>query len=187
MVVAGWLVVQLQHDRARAEAPRAPPPLVASASVEPTPRDSADAGPEPTPEPVAGAGGEPDDDLLALGDTDAGLASPDGGAPPDLAEAPKTVRFAVVLVQYAGAQGARKGARGRDEALALARELAEVARRDFAEAVKRGDPGSTEDAGRMFRGVLEPAAELGLFSLQKDQVSDPVDTPRGFWIVKRLD
>jgi hypothetical protein len=39
----------------------------------------------------------------------------------------------------------------------------------------------------MFRGILEPAPEYVLFMLEKDQVSDPVDTPRGLWIVKRLE
>ena len=39
--------------------------------------------------------------------------------------------------------------------------------------------------GKISRGFLEPAPEFVLFSLAKDGVSDPVDTPRGFWIVKR--
>ena len=69
----------------------------------------------------------------------------------------------------------------------LAAELAITAKSDFEAAVKKGDAGSTDDAGRMFRGILEPAPEYMLFSLQKGQVSDPVDTPRGFWIVKRIE
>ncbi len=35
--------------------------------------------------------------------------------------------------------------------------------------------------------MLEPAPEYVLFSLPKDGVSDPVDTPRGFWIVHRIE
>ena len=44
-----------------------------------------------------------------------------------------------------------------------------------------------ENAGRMPRGMLEPAPEFVLFSLPKDGVSDPVDTPRGYWIVRRIE
>jgi parvulin-like peptidyl-prolyl isomerase len=44
-----------------------------------------------------------------------------------------------------------------------------------------------EDAGRIPRGVLEPAAEYALFTLSPGAVSDPVETPRGFWIVKRIE
>lgn len=104
-----------------------------------------------------------------------------------LDDAPKFVRFGVVLVQYAGAQGASRGARSRGEADQLAGQLAAMAKEDFAAAVKKGDPGSVDDAGRMFRGILEPKAELALFSLGKGEVSAPVDTPRGLWIVKRID
>jgi hypothetical protein len=40
----------------------------------------------------------------------------------------------------------------------------------------------------MPRGMLEPYIEYILFSLPKGAVcSEPIDTPRGYWIVKRLD
>jgi hypothetical protein len=119
---------------------------------------------------------------------DAGAVLADGGAVPEIAgESPGSVVFGVVLVQYAGAQGAPPGARAHADAQKLASELAEVARKDFKAAVERGDPGSTTNAGRMYRGVLEPAPAYVLFSLQKDEVSDPVDTPRGFWVLKRIE
>lgn len=119
---------------------------------------------------------------------DAGALLADGGTVPDIAgESPASVVFGVVLVQYAGAQGAPLGARTHEEALQLATELVELGRKDFKAAVERGDPGSTTNAGRMYRGVLEPAPAYVLFSLAKDEVSEPVDTPRGFWVVKRLD
>jgi len=104
----------------------------------------------------------------------------------ELTNAPKSLTFGVILVQYEGAQGAKQGARSKAEARGLADELAREAQSDFAAAVKRGDPGSTGNAGRMFRGILEPRPEFTLFSLQKGEVSQSVDTPRGFWIVKRL-
>src|SRR5690606_338401 len=108
-----------------------------------------------------------------------GALLPSGEAPPPLsAEAPKSVVFGVVLISYLGAEGASKTARTRDEALRLAQEIAVEAREDFAGAVRRGDPGSLENAGALPRGVLEPAPEFVLFSLDKGAVSDPVDTPR---------
>jgi hypothetical protein len=117
-----------------------------------------------------------------------GTLLPSGEPAPGLpAEAPKSVVFGVVLVSYRGAQGALKDARTRDEALALADELATLAQTDFAAAVGRGDQGSLENAGSLPRGVLEPAPEYVLFSLDKGAVSEPVDTPRGFWIVKRIE
>ncbi len=101
--------------------------------------------------------------------------------------APKTLHFGVVLVQYRGAQFAPDQAPYKPDALQRARQLAEVAKRDFKAAVAQGDPGSVEDAGRLGRNILEPAAEVELFSLAPGGVSDPVDTPRGYWIARRLD
>ncbi|XYH99182.1 peptidyl-prolyl cis-trans isomerase [Sorangium sp. So ce1128] len=120
--------------------------------------------------------------------SDAGVTLLSGEAPPGLpTEAPKKVRFGVVLVQYRGAQGAPPTARSKEAALALARELAEVARTDWKAAVDKGDKGSTDDLGFIPRGVLEPAPEYELFSLPKGGVSGPVDTPRGFWITRRIE
>jgi hypothetical protein len=119
---------------------------------------------------------------------DAGGALLDGRAVPDLeGEAPKSVVFGVVLIQYAGAQGAASGVRERADAEKLANELARLAKDDFKAAVDKGDPGSATNVGRMFRGVLEPAPEYVLFKLGKGEVSEPIDTPRGFWIVKRIE
>jgi parvulin-like peptidyl-prolyl isomerase len=116
-------------------------------------------------------------------------ADPTGG---DLAvglpsSSPKTVRFGVILIQYRGAELAPPGTRSKPEALALARSIAEAAGTDFKAQVHRGDPGSMEDAGRIQRGVLEPAVEYALFMLPRGSVSEPIDTPRGFWIVRRIE
>ena len=127
---------------------------------------------------------------VALDETnaDAGGVLPDGGSVPDLeGESPKSVVFGIVLVQYADAQQAPPGTRSRADAEKLAAELAQLGKTDFKAAVDKGDPGSTVNAGRMFRGVLEPAPEYVLFKLGKNEVSDPVDTPRGFWVVKRIE
>ncbi|MGK4007453.1 peptidylprolyl isomerase [Sorangium sp. So ce1036] len=136
-----------------------------------------------------GGGGAPEEsDPGQAARTDAGVTLLSGEAPPGLpAEAPKKVRFGVVLVQYRGAQGAPTTARTKEAALELAKELAELAKTDFKAAVNKGDKGSTDDLGHIPRGVLEPAPEYELFSLPKGGVSGPVDTPRGFWITRRIE
>lgn len=127
-------------------------------------------------------------DLGGLGTSDAGGTLLGGQAPPALTgDTPKSLVFGVILVQYKGAQGAPPNARSRDAALELAKQLAAEARTDFKAAVAKGDSGSMENAGRMPRGMLEPAPEYVLFSLPKDGVSEPVDTPRGFWIARRIE
>ncbi|WP_433933356.1 peptidyl-prolyl cis-trans isomerase [Sorangium cellulosum] len=144
--------------------------------------DDGDAGAD------AGVEGAPASGPEQAARSDAGITLLSGEAPPGLpTEAPKKVRFGVVLVQYRGAQGAAPNARSKDAALALARELAEVAKTDFKAAVDKGDKGSTDDLGFIPRGVLEPAPEYELFSLPKGGVSGPVDTPRGFWITRRIE
>jgi hypothetical protein len=134
------------------------------------------------------AGEDAEADIAEAVNSDAGATLLDGGKVPALPnDLPKSVNFGAILVQYASAQGAKRDARDRPEALKLAGELATLAKTDFAGAVAKGDPGSTTNAGPMPRGVLEPAAEYSLFSLQPGEVSEPVDTPRGYLIVKRLE
>lgn len=159
---------------------------------------SADGDASAAPDAAAAAtDADPDGGVPALedgGEADPGAANDAGGtlldgeAPPLLAgEAPKTVTFGVVLVTYKGAQAAPATARSREEALVLVKQLAEEAKTDFKATVAKGDKGSMENAGRMPRGMLEPAPEFVLFSLAKGAVSDPVETPRGFWIMQRIE
>ncbi len=101
-------------------------------------------------------------------------------------DAPRSISFGVVLVTYKGAERAPTNARPKPEALEMAKRLATDAKGNFDEAVKKGDPGSHGDAGSVPRGVLEPVLEYVLFSMKKGEVySDPIDTPRGYWIVRR--
>ena len=100
---------------------------------------------------------------------------------------PRAVRFGAVLVTYAGAEDAPRNARPKRDALVLAQKLAAQARTDFHAAVRQGDDGSSDDVGSMRRGFIEPAPEYVLFTLQPNTTSDPIDTPRGYWIVKRLE
>jgi hypothetical protein len=120
--------------------------------------------------------------------SDAGMLLPDGALPPPLpSSAPKAARFGVVVVRYRGAQLAPLDAPPRRDALAKATALREIAQKDFAGAVKLGDPGSTMDVGSVRRGDLEPAIEYLLFVLPKGEVSEVVDAPRGYWIMRRID
>jgi hypothetical protein len=121
-----------------------------------------------------------------------GSLMPDGAPVPPLPfSAPRVVRFGVVLVSYAGAQpsasGGRPATRSRSDALALATKLMATARDDFHAAVQQGDAGSADDLGTVKLGLLEPAPEFVLFTLPVGGVGGPVDTPRGYWIVKRLE
>jgi hypothetical protein len=121
-------------------------------------------------------------------ESDAGNLLPNGQvAPPLAADAPKTVVFGVIVVTFEGAQGAPATARSRPEAEKLAKELATLAKTDFKAALAKGDKESLENAGRMPRGMLEAAPEYVLFSLPKGEVSEPVETPRGFWILRRIE
>jgi hypothetical protein len=170
---AGWLLV---HEKDNSPRPWAVAP---DGGADGGLADGAALGASPF---EAGAGGG-----ALFQDSDDGGASLDGGALPALGEGPKSVRFGVILVQYVGAQGAKAAVRSRAAAETISADLVKLARDDFAAAVKKGDRGSVADAGRMFRGILERKPEYVLFNLAKGDVSDPVDTPRGFWIVKRLD
>ena len=121
-----------------------------------------------------------------------GAAMLDGTSVPPLPmNAPRQVRFGIVLVSYEGAQPGpgttRPASRPKADAKALALKLATAAQQDFHSAVQQGDPGSSDDIGRVKLGILEPAPEYVLFTLPVDGVGGPVDTPRGYWIVKRIE
>jgi hypothetical protein len=113
---------------------------------------------------------------------------PDGKPVPELpATAPKTCGFGAILFTHEGAQFAPRKARSKAEALQLAKNALPRAEQNFAEAVKLGDPGSLADAGSIGRGILERAVEYRLFTLEKGQVGpEPIETPRGYWVLKRL-
>jgi hypothetical protein len=116
------------------------------------------------------------------------VAWPTEGGAPLPANAPGSVGFGVVLFSYQGAQYAPPNARSKAEALEKAKGMIEEAKKDFAAAVKKGDHGSTADAGHVPRGVVEPEIEMVLFTLEKGAVHpQPLDTPRGYWIVRRND
>jgi hypothetical protein len=132
---------------------------------------SADAGTEEQPAE------EPD---AARWDSAVARALPNG--------APQTVTFGVILFRYRGAEEAPKTAPAKAEARQKAEQALAQAKENFADAVKYGDVGSTADAGRIRRGVLEADLEYTLFTLAASEVyPEPLDTPRGYWVVRRND
>jgi hypothetical protein len=150
-------------------------------------RSSASAAPSSSAAPAAAA---PDPEAGAVRDgvvTEGFETFPDGGKVPELpASAPARVGFGAAIFTYQGSQGAPRDARSKEDARKRAAETIELAQKDFAAAVAKGDHGSTTDAGRVPRGVLEPPLEYYLFSLEKGKVHpEPIDTPRGFWVLRR--
>lgn len=162
-------------------APKSTASVHAAASVSAAPSSSAAplAAPDAS-ELGAGATGE-----LAV--TEGFENFPDGRKVPELpASAPARVGFGAVIFAYRGAQNAPSDARSKEEAKKKAVETIELAQKDFAAAVAKGDKGSTTDAGRLPRGVIEPPIEYVLFTLEKGKVHpEPIDTPRGYWVVRR--
>ncbi len=177
------IVVAVATFWARIEPPKAVAPAAAassSANVVPPPTPSAIATLEAAVESALSpdqSGGEDFERLL------------DGRkAPPLPATAPQQVTFGVVVVSYQGAQFAGPNARTKEQAKQRALSVIGEAKSDFSAVVAKGDRGSTSNAGRMPRGILEAAPEYVLFALAKGEVaSEPVDTPRGYWILRRIE
>ncbi|HEX4445576.1 MAG TPA: hypothetical protein VH044_02525 [Polyangiaceae bacterium] len=154
-------------------------------------------GAPPATAPVEDAGPLLLSDLVAAEaerriDGGVGTVLPDGAPVPPLPlNVPRHVRFGVVLVSYSGAQpsagGGHPTTRSRADAKVLAAKLLATAQQDFHAAVQQGDAGSSDDVGQVRLGVIEPAPEYVLFTSPVDAVAGPVDTPRGYWIVKRLE
>jgi hypothetical protein len=114
--------------------------------------------------------------------------SSNGPPAPQLpATAPNDVTFGAILFAFEGAEGAPVSARSKTSALEAAKRLLPTAQSDFEQAAKQGDRGSTANAGSIRRGILEPSLEYALFTLEKGAVyPEPVETPRGYWIMRRI-
>jgi hypothetical protein len=184
VALAVWLVLRDFHPPAAIGRD----PFAGDAALDASP--VASAIPEAAaPAASAGAADEPFVSDLAYG---ARRTDPYGGVPPLPLNAPRHVRIGVILVSYVGAQpsaaiGARPAKRSKEEAKALADKLRASADTDFHAAVQQGDTGSADDVGRVQQGVLEPPLEYQLFTLPVGQIAGPWDTPRGYWIVRRID
>jgi hypothetical protein len=145
-------------------APSAPPVVVNPPPRAPTSASAeSDGGPSADPAPVSAAARR---------------------LPPD---APATVRVGVIQFGYRGAELAAADAPPRDVARHRAEQALGPAREDFAKAVSLGDRASGADLGSIPRGVLEPDVEFAVFSLAPGEVHPtPLDTPRGYWVVRRI-
>jgi hypothetical protein len=172
-------VILISHDSPK---PRVQGPAKASARASAAPSASTSASAESTD-----AGAPSDAGTLAF--TEGFETFPDGGRVPELPNsAPQEVSFGVVQFAYQGSQFAGSESRTKDQARQKAEAALELAKTDFAAAVGKGDRGSTSDAGRIPRGVLEPPIEYVLFMLDKHSISPTlIDTPRGYWILRRND
>jgi len=154
------------------------------------PAASASAGPVTSATAAAALDAGADSDAAAPVPFTEGFETfPDGGKVPELPNAaPSEVSFGVVQFTYQGAQFSAPDSRSKEQARQKAEATLDLAKHDFAAAVGKGDRGSTSDAGRIPRGVLEPPIEYVLFMLDKGSVSPAIiDTPRGYWILRRND
>lgn len=187
MLTALVFVIFLRKPPKIAQAPPAPPPAPVYTTNPADQLSSAMAELEKLPLGEGPPLAKLHEALEGVGASDKGYQLPDGRFPPPLAaEAPRAVRIGVVLVRYAGAQLAPLDAPSRDASLVRAKQLAELAKTDFAGAVKAGDQGSALDIGAVHRGILEPGTQYVVFTLAPGAVSEVLDTPRGFWIVRRI-
>jgi hypothetical protein len=173
VLLAVVALVVFLTSRAPAEPP-GPKPVASAIKAEPT-------KPATTQQPVA--------ETPAIERDQRFDKLPNGAPVPPLpSTAPKTVAFGAILFAYKGAEYAPKDAPSKEQALEKARAAVKDAQADFGEAVKKGDRGSVSDAGKIPQGVLERSVEYALFTLDKGKVHpEPVDTPRGFLVIRRND
>jgi peptidyl-prolyl cis-trans isomerase C/peptidyl-prolyl cis-trans isomerase SurA len=133
-----------------------------SAAVQPAAKPAASAKPSPAPRPTA---------------------------PPTAGDQEK-VAASHILIGYKGAMRA-KADRTKEEAKKIANELAARAKKgeDFAELAKKNSEGPSAVRGGQLnqftrRQMVKPFSDAA-FALKVGQVSDPVETPFGFHIIKR--
>jgi hypothetical protein len=141
--------------------------------------------------PAASATAEPSAIASAATSAPAAVASATASAAP--APPPDAIIAQHVLVAYKGAKRAPKGAtRSKADAKARAAEaLAKIrAGTPFEDVVKEysDDTGSVDrmgSLGKFTRDAMDPAFAATAFALGVGQVSDPVETPFGFHVIKR--
>ncbi len=100
------------------------------------------------------------------------------------------VKASHILIGYRGSQGS-KAKRSKEEALALAKDVARQAKNgaDFAQlAVKYSEDPSVSrnkgDMGYFTWGRMVDAFQKAAFSMKPGEISDPVETPYGFHVIK---
>jgi len=106
-------------------------------------------------------------------------------------ESPEEVAASHILISYNGANRS-EATREKAEAKTLAEEVLAKARADgadFAELARQYSDGPTKekggDLGTFKKGAMDPAFEKAAFGLKVGEISDVVETPFGFHIIKR--
>jgi len=104
---------------------------------------------------------------------------------------PEEIAASHILISYKGAERS-EAERTKAKAEALAKEVLRKVRAegaDFAELARQYSDGPTKekggDLGTFKRGKMDPAFEKAAFALQVGEISDVVETPFGFHIIKR--
>lgn len=156
---------------------------------------------EPAP-PTGGSAESAQTSPLPSGAQSATVAAPPASATPpsgsgaradDVANMPQAIAAQHVLVAYKGAKGAPKSVtRTKGDAKKLADEIATKARggADFSELARTysDDPSGKERQGSLGKftrdKMVQPFSDVA-FALAVDQISDPVETPFGFHVIKR--
>jgi hypothetical protein len=179
LLTLGAFALVLREQEAAAARP--------STSEPSPPEPSLPAGEPPTPIAPSAAAAEP----AALSATPRRTPTfdllEDGSAVPALdAAAPRRVKVGVALFRYRGAEGAGAQTRTREEAHRLATAALAQGGGDFGQVVALADPGSAVDVGWVGRGVLERGVEYPVFTAKVGEtLPRPIDTPRGYWVVRR--
>lgn len=106
-------------------------------------------------------------------------------------ETPDEIAASHILVGYKGADKS-DATRSKEEAKTLAEDLLKKATldgADFAELAKEHSEGPSApkggDLGTFGKGMMDPAFEKAGFALEVDEISEVVETPFGFHIIKR--
>jgi NIMA-interacting peptidyl-prolyl cis-trans isomerase 1 len=147
--------------------------------------------PPPDTAPAPSATAAVSTTLLSSSAPSSSASPPAASASPS--PAPDTIIAQHILVAYKTAKRAPKGVtRNRADAKARAAEaLAEIrAGMTFEDAVRKysDDAGSADrlgSVGKFHREDMDPAFSAAAFALRVGQVSDVVETPFGFHIIKR--
>jgi peptidyl-prolyl cis-trans isomerase SurA len=145
----------------------------------------------PTPPPAAAAGTSQDASVPGAADTAGGQSAPVAATTP----VQELVEVRVLVVSYAGADNARESVtRTKEQALERAQMISRMAKSGdrLAELVRKYSdrPGANEDLGLFRLRPAQPGAfgkEVGqaALALTPGSISDPVETPSGYFVIER--
>ena len=93
---------------------------------------------------------------------------------------PSSFRIGVVIYSF------ENGKRSKAMAKALADKSMQTAGTDFTAAVKAGDQDSDADYGTFSARSFDTELEASIVAIPVGRVGGPIETPRSYWIVKRI-